>query len=76
VKRVPLSQETHPAGTRLLVIEAWYSNGAGDECIIVEWAPSGERVKLQYVNAITPSWKETERMRVVEVLLPTKEPKL
>ena len=45
-----------------------------DECKIVEFSPSGKRVKIEYLNGYAP-WKNTEDIYLVEELFPKRSTK-
>lgn len=71
-----LSPVDHPAGTRLLLARDSYEvRPRPYEVTILEWAPSGRRVRLQYVLGST-EWIECYHLTpiVVEVLNPQPSP--
>lgn len=54
-----LSPELHPAGSRLILSRGNISNQVEPyEVTILEWAPSGKRVKLSSLHRPEPRWTE------------------
>jgi hypothetical protein len=63
---VPLNPVDHPAGTRVLCKCAGWSQTV-HEHTVVEWAPSGQRVRMK-LGADSPHWIMEDLPFVVEVL--------
>lgn len=65
-----LDPKLHPVGTRLILAEK-SDDTSVYEATIVEWAPSGELVKLSYTSGVI-SWEKCWNYSpvVIEVLQP------
>lgn len=58
----------HPVGTRFLAVASFGFTNTVQECVVVEWAPSGMFVHLKFPLVNKSDWMPVASFEIVEVL--------
>jgi hypothetical protein len=63
-----LSSALHPIGTRFLAVASFGFTNTIQECVVENWAPSGQFVCLHFPMADRKDWVPVQSFDIVEVL--------